>query len=210
MDLYYHPLSRQSQKVLIAFYEKQAHFYPHIIDLADPYARREFQRMDASGQLPLLRMTSGEIIPDASIIIEYIDANIEQGTQLIPALTKDALQVRLYDRLSDTRLDKVIDNWQIAKHQKRSNQIRVKQIENELLTTLDSLDRRLATYHWLCGDRFSLADCATIPCLLALETEFNLLDYEHLGRYWIQAKLRGAVNQVQEEVALTLARTGCG
>lgn len=208
MDLYYHPLSRQSQKVLIAFYEKQAHFYPHIIDLADPYARREFQRMDASGQLPLLRMTSGEIIPDASIIIEYIDANIEQGTQLIPALTKDALQVRLYDRLSDTRLDKVIDHWQITKHQKRSNQIKVKQIENELLTTLDSLDRRLATHHWLCGDRFSLADCATIPCLLALETEFNLLDYEHLGRYWIQAKLRGAVNQVQEEVALTLARTG--
>ncbi|QQX80482.1 glutathione S-transferase family protein [Shewanella sp. KX20019] len=209
MDLYYHPLSRQSQKVLIAFYEKQAHFYPHIIDLADPYARREFQRMDASGQLPLLRVTSGEIIPDASIIVEYIDANIEQGTQLIPALTKDALQVRLYDKLSDTRLDTVIDHWQIAKHQKRSNQIKVKQIENELLTTLDTLDRRLATYHWLCGDRFSLADCATIPCLLALDTEFNLLDYEHLGRYWIQAKLRGAVNQVQEEVALTLARTGC-
>ncbi|PKH58175.1 glutathione S-transferase family protein [Shewanella sp. Choline-02u-19] len=207
MDLYYHPLSRQSQKVLIALYEKQAHFYPHIINLADPYARRELQRIDASGHLPLLRIASGEVIPDASIIVEYLDTNIEQGTQLIPALTKDALQVRLYDRLSDTRLDTVIDHWLAAKHQKLSNQIKVKQLENELLTTLDSLDRRLATYHWLCGDSFSLADCATIPCLLTLETDFKLLDYEHLGRYWIQATLRGAVNQVQEEVALTLART---
>ncbi|MCL1095419.1 glutathione S-transferase family protein [Shewanella kaireitica] len=206
MDLYYHPLSRQSQKVLIALYEKQAHFYPHIIDLTDPYARREFQRIDSTGYLPTLRIESGEIIPDASVIIEYLDATIDQGTQLIPSATSDALQVRLYDRLSDTRLDKVIDNWQSAQRQNINNQLRIKQLENELLTTLDSFDRRLATNHWLCGDSFSLADCATIPCLLSLETKFNLLDYEHLGRYWIQATLRGAINQVQEEVALTLAR----
>ncbi|ACJ31542.1 Glutathione S-transferase [Shewanella piezotolerans WP3] len=206
MDLYYHPLSRQSQKVLIALYEKQAHFYPHIIDLTDPYARREFQRIDSTGYLPTLRIESGEIIPDASVIIEYLDATIDQGTQLIPFTTPDALQVRLYDRLSDTRLDKVIDNWQSAQRQNLNNQLRIKQLENELLTTLDSFDRRLARNHWLCGDSFSLADCATIPCLLSLETKFNLLDYEHLGRYWIQATLRGAINQVQEEVALTLAR----
>ncbi|WOT05376.1 glutathione S-transferase family protein [Shewanella youngdeokensis] len=206
MDLYYHPLSRQSQKALIALYEKQAHFYPHVVDLTDPYARREYQRIDASGLLPLLRIDSGEVIPDATIIIEYIDANIEQGTKLIPQQPQDALQVRMYDRLSDTRLDSVIDNWVIAKRQRLSNQIKLKQLENELLTTLDNFDRRLATQHWLCGDSFSLADCATIPCLLALETEFNLLDYEHIGRYWIQAKLRGAVNQVQEEVALALTQ----
>lgn len=206
MDLYYHPLSRQSQKVLLALYEKQAHFDPHIIDLTDPYARREFQRIESSNHLPLLRITSGEIIPDASIIVEYLDANIEQGTKLIPVLIQDALQVRLYDRLSDSRLDRVIDYWWVAKRQYPTNQIKVKQLENELFTTLDSLDRRLATYHWLCGDTFSLADCATIPCLLALESDFNLLDYEHLGRYWIQSTLRGAVNQVQEEIALTLTR----
>ncbi|MEZ9822153.1 glutathione S-transferase family protein [Shewanella sp. 10N.286.45.A1] len=206
MDLYYHPLSRQSQKVLIALYEKQAHFYPHIIDLTDPYARREFQRIDSTGYLPTLRIDTGEIIPDASVIIEYLDATIAQGTRLIPSVTSDALQVRLYDRLSDARLDKVIDNWQIAQNPNLHNQLKIKQLENELLTTLDTLDRRLATSHWLCGDSFSLADCATIPCLLSLETKFNLLDYEHLGRYWIQATLRGAINQVQEEVALTLAR----
>lgn len=206
MDLYYHPLSRQSQKVLIALYEKQAHFYPHIIDLSDPYARREFQRIDLTGYLPTLRVETGEIIPDASVIIEYLDATLAQGTRLIPQPLEDALQVRLYDRLSDARLDKVIDNWQIAQNPNLHNQLKIKQLENELLTTLDSFDRRLANNHWLCGDSFSLADCATIPCLLSLDTTFNLLDYEHLGRYWMQATLRGAVNQVKEEVALTLAR----
>ena len=206
MDLYYHPLSWQSQKVLIALYEKQAHFYPQIVDLNDPFARREFQRIDSTGHLPTLRVDSGEIIPDASIIIEYLDATIDQGTQLIPPANADALQVRLYDRLSDSRLDKVIHNWHTANKSQHSNQIQLKQLQNDLLETLDSFDRRLANNHWLCGDSFSLADCATIPCLLALETQFNLLDYEHLGRYWFQATLGGAVNQVQEEIALTLAR----
>ncbi|GIU25644.1 glutathione S-transferase family protein [Shewanella schlegeliana] len=207
MDLYYHPLARQSQKTLIALYEKQASFSPHIIDLGDAFSRRSFQQLNAEAKLPLLHVRSKEFFNDASIIIEYIDNYISSGTQLIPIDKTQALYVRLYDRLSDHQLDREIDAWLEAINTS-SNQIHTKRLERTMLASLDHFDRRLANNHWVCGESFSLADCAFIPCLKALESRLQLLDYEHIGRYWIQAKLRGSVSQMLEEIELTLASIG--
>ncbi|ABZ74771.1 Glutathione S-transferase domain [Shewanella halifaxensis HAW-EB4] len=207
MDLYYHPLARQSQKTLIALYEKQASFNPHIIDLGDAFSRRSFQQLNAASKLPLLHVRAGESFNDASIIIEYIDNYISSGTQLIPIDKTQALYVRLYDRLSDNQLDREIDAW-LQAVRSSNNQLYTKRLERAMLTSLEHFDRRLANNHWVCGESFSLADCAFIPCLKTLESRLQLLDYEHIGRYWIQAKLRGSVNQVIEEIELTLATTG--
>lgn len=207
MDLYYHPLARQSQKTLIALYEKQASFSPHIIDLSNAFSRRSFGQISTSTQLPLLQTRTGESFNDATIIIEYLDSYISSGTQLIPIDKHQALHVRLYDRLSDNQLDKEIDAWLLAINTS-NNQIHIKQLERAVLSTLAYFDKRLANNHWVCGDSFTLADCAFIPCLKALEIRLQLLDYEHIGRYWIQAKLRGAVSQVIEEIELTLATIG--
>lgn len=203
MDLYYHPLARQSQKTLIALYEKQVSFYPHIIDLNNPFSRRNLQQLSPINQLPLLRIPTGEYFSDASIIIEYLDNYISSGTQLIPIEKSQALYVRLYDRLSDNELDKTIDAWFAATN--GANQLYTKQLEKKLLSLLTRFDQRLAEHHWVCGDSFTLADCAFIPCLKALEGRLHLLDYQNIGRYWIQSKLRGSVNQVIEEIELTLA-----
>ena len=203
MDLYYHPLARQSQKTLIALYEKQASFYPHIIDLHNAFSRCSFLHINRSSRLPLLNIQTGESFNDATIIIEYLDNYISSGTQLIPIEKTQALYVRQYDRQCDMLLDPNIDLWLAAKA--TNNQINTKQLEKDLLSILDNIDHRLADNHWVCGDSFSLADCAFIPCLYALEHELHLLDYQNIGRYWIQAKLRGSVNQVIEEIELTLA-----
>lgn len=207
MDLYYHPLARQSQKTLIALYEKQASFSPHIIDLSDAFSRRSFQQLSSSSTLPLLHVRAKESFNDASIIIEYIDSYISSGTQLIPIDKTQALYVRLYDRLSDNQLDREIDDW-LEAVSTSSDQIHIRRLERAMLTSLEHFDRRLASNHWVCGESFSLADCAFIPCLKTLETRVQLLDYEHIGRYWIQAKLRGSVSQMLEEIDLTLATTG--
>ncbi|MCL1138227.1 glutathione S-transferase family protein [Shewanella pneumatophori] len=206
MDLYYHPLARQSQKTLIALYEKQANFYPHEIDLNNAFSRRNLQQLSRSQRLPLLQLQTGESFNDATIIIEYLDNYISSGTQLIPIEKTQALYVRLYDRLSDNVLDKAIDAWLAS--QAQSNQLKTKQFEKDLLSILADFDQRLADNHWVCGDSFTLADCAFIPCLKALEDKLHLLDYQNIGRYWIQSKLRGSVNQVIEEVELTLATAG--
>ncbi|GIU27447.1 glutathione S-transferase family protein [Shewanella sp. MBTL60-007] len=207
MDLYYHPLARQSQKTLIALYEKQASFSPHIIDLSDAFSRRSFQQLNAASKLPLLHVRTKEFFNDASIIIEYIDNYISSGTQLIPIDKTQALYVRLYDRLSDNQLDKEIEAW-LEAISTSCNQIHIKRLERAMLASLALFDQRLASNHWVCGESFSLADCAFIPCLKTLESRLQLLDYEHIGRYWIQAKLRGSVSQVFEEVELTKATLG--
>ncbi|MGS0681689.1 glutathione S-transferase family protein [Shewanella sp. 125m-7] len=204
MDLYYHPLARQSQKTLIALYEKQASFYPHIIDLTDAFNRRRFMNLTPSGRLPTLQLKSGELFSDASIIIEYLDNYISSGTQLIPIDKMQALHVRLYDRLSDNRLERSIEQWLQARETSH-DQIHTKHLEKAVLTILEEFDKRLASNHWVCGDSFTLADCAFIPCLKSLESKLQLLDYQHIGRYWIQAKLRGSVIQTIEEIELTLA-----
>ncbi|WP_299802868.1 glutathione S-transferase family protein [uncultured Shewanella sp.] len=207
MDLYYHPLARQSQKTLIALYEKQASFSPHIIDLSNAFSRRSFQQVSDACKLPLLHVRTKEFFNDASIIIEYLDNYISSGTQLIPIDKTQALYVRLYDRLSDNQLDREIEAWLEAVNTS-SNQIYIKRLERAMLTSMEYFDRRLANNHWVCGESFSLADCAFIPCLITLESRLQLLDYEHIGRYWIQAKLRGSVSQVIEEIELTLATLG--
>ncbi|MGS0693085.1 glutathione S-transferase family protein [Shewanella sp. 0m-4] len=207
MDLYYHPLARQSQKTLIALYEKQANFYPHVIDLTDVFHRRNFIRLYPSGQLPTLQLKSGESFSDASIIIEYLDNYISSGTQLIPIDKMQALYVRFYDRLSDNRLDRSIEEWLQARETSH-DQIYTKNLEKAVLAILEEFDKRLASNHWVCGDSFTLADCALIPCLKTLEKKLHLLDYQHIGRYWIQAKLRGSVVQTIEEIELTHATLG--
>jgi len=70
MELFYHPLSRYSQKVLIALYEKQANFYPRIIDLRDPLSRKEFHQRYPQARIPLLKAQNEQLIPESSIIIE--------------------------------------------------------------------------------------------------------------------------------------------
>ncbi|MGL4938484.1 glutathione binding-like protein, partial [Shewanella sp.] len=61
---------------------------------------------------------------------------------------------------------------------------------------------QLTQHHWVCGDSFTLADCALIPCLRYSFQHLNLLDLDEVVRYWQQAQLRGAWTLVQEEILL--------
>ena len=108
MELFYHPLSRYSQKVLLALYEKQANFYPRIIELADPFSRKEFCQFYPPGKVPLLKTKTGELIPESSIIIEYIDTEFSTGTRLLPREHRIALDTRLQDRLIDQDFSNIL------------------------------------------------------------------------------------------------------
>ena len=45
LKLYFHPLSSFCQKVLIALYENDTPFEPHIVDLADETSRADFMKI---------------------------------------------------------------------------------------------------------------------------------------------------------------------
>ncbi|BAJ00112.1 glutathione S-transferase family protein [Shewanella violacea] len=203
MELFYHPLSRYSQKVLIALYEKQANFYPRIIELSDPFSRKEFCQVYPPGKVPLLKTRSGDLIPESSIIIEYIDHEFSTGTRLLPREHKIALDTRLQDRLIDNDFSNILFELEHQKiESKEKNQIRIKHLENNITRFLQYLNTQLEDKHWLCGDSLTLADCALFPCLYCAQDHFKLFEFDNLDRYWHQAQLRGAFQQVKEEVEL--------
>ncbi|PIW63050.1 glutathione S-transferase family protein [Shewanella sp. CG12_big_fil_rev_8_21_14_0_65_47_15] len=202
MELFYHPLSRYSQKVLIALYEKQANFYPRITDLRDPLPRKAFQHFYPPAKLPLLKTQDGTLIPESSIIIEYLDRHFTHGTQLLPRESQRNLQVRLYDRIIDNDINNPLFQLEKLKHTDEMREFEIKQIEKQMLTQFQRLDTHLGQNHWICGDSFTLADCALIPCLSYSFKHLNLLDLDELVRYWQQAQLRGAWMLVLEEVLL--------
>jgi glutathione S-transferase len=212
MELFYHPLSRYSQKVLLALYEKQANFYPRVTELQDPLARKQFHAFYPLGKLPLLKTHMGRLIPEASIIIEYLDRHFGGGTRLLPADPERNFDVRLYDRLLDDNLNSTLfARAQIlAMPEKRRDELRCRQLEKLLTVMLTQLDNRLAENYWLCGDSFTLADCALLPCLdEALENRHSL-ELANLHRYRQQANLRGSWALVLEEMALAQANASKG
>ncbi|WP_394202701.1 glutathione S-transferase family protein [Shewanella waksmanii] len=200
MELFYHPLSRYSQKVLLALYEKQANFFARVIHLDDPVSRQQFLKLNPLGKLPLLQTASGEHLQEASIIIEYIDQQLHQGTQLISSQPEQALLIRRFDRLVDHDFNDILYQISCCK-QASLDEIKLLSLHKRLALMLDQLDSQLSQHHWLCGDGFTLADCGLIPCLVEAKEHIKLYQYQEVSRYLHRATTRGAYEQVFAEVA---------
>ncbi|MGI2258518.1 glutathione S-transferase family protein [Shewanella sp. GXUN23E] len=204
MELYYFPLGRHSQKVLIALYEKQVNFFPRVTDLRIPGVRENYLTHYPHGKLPLLCASDGHVLPESSIIIDYLDNSVDSGTRLLPINHNLELQVRLFDRLIDNDLNlplsQLDSEQEFAVHQPQPLQLR--RIERQLQEFLMELDNQLANHHWICGDGFTLADCALLPCLRHPWVHQQLTELTHLSRYQHQGNLRGSWSLVLEELEL--------
>src|ERR1700687_5396665 len=102
LKLYFHPLSSFCQKALIALYENDTPFEPHLVNLGDATSRAEFLKIWPIGKFPVIRdEAKNRTVPESSIIIEYLAQNYPGRTQLIPADADRAWQTRLSDRFYD-------------------------------------------------------------------------------------------------------------
>src|SRR5229473_1099674 len=98
LKLYFHPLSSFCQKVLVALYENDTPFEPHLVDLGDAAASAALKKMWPIGKFPVLRDDARDrTIPESSIIIEYLAQHYPGRTQLVPADMDLARQMRLRD-----------------------------------------------------------------------------------------------------------------
>jgi glutathione S-transferase len=168
LTLYFHPLSSFCQKVLIAFYENDTPFEPHIVDLADDAARAAFLKIWPVGKFPVLRDEAADrTIPESSIIIEYLDRHYPGRAALVPADADLAWQTRLRDRFYDLSVNvpmqKVVTDR--LRPPGRNDAFGVAQAKAQLQTALGMIDRDMATRTWAMGDVFGMADCAAAPSL---------------------------------------------
>lgn len=187
LKLYFHPLSSFCQKVLVAFYENDTPFEPHIVDLGDEAGSAEFRRIWPIGKIPVLRdEASDRTVPESSIIIEYLAQHYPGRTRLVPADADRARQMRLRDRFYDlyvnVPMQKIVTDW--LRPPGRNDPCGVEQARNLLRTAIGMVDRDMATNFWAMGDDFGMADCAAAPALFYADKVMPLGNtYTHAARY---------------------------
>jgi glutathione S-transferase len=164
LTLYYHPLASFCHKVLIALYENDVAFDKRIINLGEEADRAELQAIWPLCKFPVLRdLEHRRDVPETSVIIEYLDRYYPGAQPMIPADWDAALDVRLWDRFFDSYVQgpvQTIVNGHLTGLQCDRTKERTK-----LKTAYKMIEKRMATRSWVCGDAFSLADCAAAPAL---------------------------------------------
>lgn len=168
LNLYFHPLASFCHKVLIALYENDTPFEPHIVDLANEAQRSEFMRIWPVGRMPVLRdETKNRTIPESSIIIEYLAQHYPGRTQLVPEDADLALETRLRDRFYDLYVQEPMQKIVTDKLRPSGSNdpFGVELAKTLLQTSYDMIEQEMKTKAWAMGDAFGMADCAAAPAL---------------------------------------------
>lgn len=168
--LHFHPLSSFCQKVVIALYERGVAFDGRLLDLGDSAARAAFLELWPTGKMPLL-VDDGHVVPETSIIIEYLERH-PGGAPLLPAAADARLEARLWDRLFDqyvmTPMQAIVSDRLRAESAR--DPVKVEQARATLAMAYDMIARHMAARRWAAGDAFSIADCAAAPALFYAST----------------------------------------
>src|SRR5437879_7511315 len=105
LTLHFHPLASYCWKALIALYENGTPFVPHFVDLGDETERAALLKLWPIGKFPVLRDEARDrMVPESSIIIEYLDQHYPGETRFLPADPDLARQTRMRDRFFDLYL----------------------------------------------------------------------------------------------------------
>jgi glutathione S-transferase len=168
LRLYFHPLSSFCQKALVAFYENDTPFEPQIVDLGNEASRAAFLKIWPIGKFPVLRDEARDrLVPESSIIIEYLAQHYPGKTALVPADPDLARQMRLRDRFFDLYVSEpmskiVTDRLRPAG---KNDSYGVEHAKAQLETSLGMLEPEMGKATWAMGETFTMADCAAMPAL---------------------------------------------
>lgn len=204
MELYFAYPSTYSQKVLLGFYEKGVEFTPKLVNLMDEKQKEEYQKLYPVGKIPLLIRDDGRVIPESSIILEYLEeAFPSDSAPLIPKDPEEARRVRFLDRMCDNYLNDQVVNliFETAKPENQQNQQLILKSSELIGTIYGLLNEQLSTRKFLAGDTFTMADCAAIPPLYYARNFAEFSIFEHIGAYWERVQNQASWQRVHKEAA---------
>lgn len=203
LTLYMHPLSSFCHKVLIALYENATPFTPHPVDLANPAEREAFKRVWPIGKFPVLQDAKrNRVVPESTMIIEYLARHYPGVSALIPHDEELAWQVRAMDRLCDLHLHDpmqrvVADKLRPVGHK---DPLGVEQAWERIRTTLQLLEQDVGDKQWWVGEQFTMAECAAAPPLFFIDKMKPLgADYPRLHAYLRRLQQRACYARVLDE-----------
>lgn len=168
LTLHFHPLASYCWKALIALYENDVAFTPNLVDLGNPAERAALVKLWGIGKFPVLQDDArGQIVPESSIIIEYLDRHYGGRTRLIPADADKSLQARLRDRFYDLYVHLPMQKIVVdrMRPEGKRDPHGVEEARAQLRTSYAMIERQMAGGGWAIGEAFTLADCAAAPSL---------------------------------------------
>jgi len=201
--LYYHPLASYCHKVLVPLYENGTAFEPQVVDLSDAESSAELLTAWPVGKFPVIKDTDrNEVVPETTIIIEYLDQFYPGAIRFIPEDPDAARAVRLWDRFFDlyvsAPMQKVVGDRLRA--QDTTDDYGVIEARVNLDGAYDMLEKQLAGKEWAAGDAFSMADCSAAPALFYSECIHPFTpNYPVMAAYFDRLMLRPSVKRVLEE-----------
>jgi glutathione S-transferase len=204
LKLYYHPLSNFCQKALIALYESGVDFTPAFIDLGNEADRAKLGAVWPMVKFPVLvDEKRGETVPEASIVIEYLNDHYPAAIPLIPAEKNAARKVRLADRFYDLHVNQhmfavVSDRIKPAE---RKDPASVEEAKAKLKQTYAFIETEMAGRDWAAGKDFSMADCAAAPTLYYANRIVPFGEYRNTAAYFDRLMARPSFARVFEEAA---------
>ncbi len=168
LELHFHPLASFCHKVLIPLYEAGTPFEAHLVDLMDTDERARFYDLWPVGKMPVLRDRSRDrIVPETSIIIEYLDRHYPGVSPMLPEDPDLCLDVRLWDRFFDLYVHEPMQKIVLDKLRPEDarDPAGVDDARRRLATAYGMIDGQAAGKIWITGDSFTLADAAAAPSL---------------------------------------------
>lgn len=175
----------------------------------DPNAHAEYRKLYPLGKIPLL-MIGDHMIPESTIIIEYLESHFaDAGTRLIPEEVDAARQVRFMDRMNDLYLINSAGTPFFAgmKPEADRNQAAIDKARATLDFIYDKLNQRLSENQWLAGEQFSMADCSAIAGLQLAEKRYQFADkYPQIQAYFERALARPTVKEIMQAGSVAQAK----
>jgi glutathione S-transferase len=166
LQLFAHPFSSYSQKVLIALDENETPFTLRLLSSDNPENGEAFAALWPLKRFPVL-VDGAATVVESSIIIEHLELHHPGPRPLLPRQPKEALPVRAMERFFDnyvmTPMMRIVFDRIRAEGDR--DPLGVAEARALLDTAYQWLDGQLAGRDWACGGDFTMADCAAAPSL---------------------------------------------
>jgi glutathione S-transferase len=180
LKLYLHPLSSYCHKALLALYENDVAFEPIVVD-GSTYA--DFRKTWPLGKFPVLvDETREEVVPESTIIIEYLALHYPGKVPLIPAHPDEARRVRMHDRFVDLYLHTPMQKFAADRLRPadQKDPYGVEEARRAFHAALEIFESQLADKTWVMGEQFTMADCAAAPALFYGDIFYGPLQQSHV------------------------------
>jgi glutathione S-transferase len=165
IEVYYAPPSIYGRKVLVVLMEKNLAFRIKQLSFSAGDLRKDYYlKLNPNAEIPTL-IDEGKIIYESTAIVEYLNEAYPQPP-LMPDEPFIRAQIRMIDDFCDLHLYRSIIKCIIKIH--KANEEITEQEKEAIRSDCRRIENYLGDKEFLVGD-FSLADCAFMPALPAIE-----------------------------------------